>query len=188
MLQDHLTCGLYYSPHNVDEGGRDITFSLKVLPHIPWPHRDITVGKYKAGFHEAWAYRGCESMWDMPGNKRPSLNLRPGQEDLFQQPQIALCFLNWQTPSTFDKNDMQLAGWPALQVDHLSAGKLSSIKFIKKLDGGLSACVINYAVVGLPGLNLRGKRLQSTWSTFQSFQNVWFTQLFKVLYFEHFYG
>lgn len=92
----------------------DITFSPTVLPHIPWPHRDITVGKYKAGFHEAWAYLGSESMWDMPWNKRPSLRLGAGQGDLFQQPQIALCFLNWQTPATFDRNDMQLAGSPGL--------------------------------------------------------------------------
>lgn len=92
----------------------DITFSPTVLPHIPWPHRDITVGKYKAGFHEAWAYLGSESMWDMPRNKRPSLSLGAGQGDLFQQPQIALCFLNWQTLATFDRNDMQLAGSPGL--------------------------------------------------------------------------
>lgn len=85
-----------------------------MLPHIPWPHRDITVGKYKAGLHEAWAYLGSESMWDMPGNKRPSLSLGAGQGDLFQQPQIALCFLNWQTPATFDRNDMQLAVSPGL--------------------------------------------------------------------------
>lgn len=112
--QDHLTCGFYSWPHNVCVGGGDITFSPTVLPHIPWPHRDITVGKYKAGFHEAWAYLGSESMWDMPGNKRPSLRLGAGQGDLFQQPQIALCFLNWQTPATFDRNDMQLAGSPGL--------------------------------------------------------------------------
>lgn len=112
---DHLTCGFYSWPRNVCVGeGGDITFSPTVLPHIPWPHRDITVGKYKAGFHEAWAYLGSESMWDMPGNKRPSLSLGAGQGDLFQQPQIALCFLNWQTPATFDRNDMQLAGSPGL--------------------------------------------------------------------------
>lgn len=108
--QDHLTCGFYSWPHNVCVGGGILPFSPTVLPHIPWPHRDITVGKYKAGFHEAWAYLGSESMWDMPGNKRPSLSLGAGQGDLFQQPQIALCFLNWQTPATFDRNDMQLAG------------------------------------------------------------------------------
>lgn len=88
----------------------DITCALTVLPHIPWPHRDVTVAKYKARFHEAWAYQGSESMWDMPGNKRPSLSRRGGRGDLFQRSQIALCFLNWQTPATFDRNDMQLPG------------------------------------------------------------------------------
>lgn len=34
-------------------------------------------------------------------------------------------------------------GAPGFQVDHLSAGKLSSIYFIRKFDGGLWACVIN---------------------------------------------
>lgn len=98
----------------VGGGGGYYLFSPTVLPHIPWPHRDITVGKYKAGLHEAWAYLGSESMWDMPGNKRPPLSLGAGQGDLFQQPQIALCFLNWQTLATFDRNDMQLAGSPGL--------------------------------------------------------------------------
>lgn len=50
----------------------------------------------------------------MPRNKRPSLRLGAGQGDLFQQPQIALCFLNWQGPATFDGNDMQLAASPGL--------------------------------------------------------------------------
>lgn len=81
---------------------------------FPWPHRDITVGKYKARLHKARAYLDSESMWDMPRNKRPSLRLGAGRGDLFQQPQIALCFLNWQGPATFDGNDMQLAASPGL--------------------------------------------------------------------------
>lgn len=132
--QDHLTCGFYSWPHNVCVWEGDITSALTVLPRIPWPHRDVTVDKYKARFHEAWAYLGSESMWDMPGNKRPSLSPRAGRGDLFQPPQIALCFLNWQTPATFDRNDMQLAG--GLPVRPPFSGKIVLNLVHEKFDGG----------------------------------------------------
>lgn len=145
-----------------------------MLPHIPWPHRDITVGKYKAGFHEAWAYLGSESMWDMPGNKRPSLSLGAGQGDLFQQPQIALCFLNWQTPATFDRNDMQLAGSPGLPGRPPFSRKivLNLVHKESSMEVSGSASQTYCAAAGSArcGLHLRGKSwlFQSVGSAFQS--------------------
>lgn len=93
------------------------------------PHRDITVAKYNAGFHRVQAYLALESMWDMPMNKGPSLHQQAGWGDLFQWPQIALCFLNWQTWAGWDKNDMQLPLAGPTQVDHISAGKWSLILY-----------------------------------------------------------
>lgn len=136
------------------------------FPIFPWPHRDITVGKYKAGFHEARAYLDSESMWDMPRNKRPSLRLGAGQGDLFQQPQIALCFLNWQAPATFDGNDMQLAVGPGLAGRPPFSGKivLTPVHNQKKREREKKNHAANFALVGL---HLHGKAvsLQVSWPT-----------------------
>lgn len=141
----------------------DITSALTVLSRIPWPHRDVTVGKYKARFHEALAYLGSESMWDMPGNKRPSLSPRAGQGDLFQPPQIALCFLNWQTPATFDRNDMQLAG--GLLVRPPFSRKIVLNLVHKKFDGGPpcppQVCVISGCRRGV----FRSLQITPAWET-----------------------
>lgn len=145
---DHLTCGFYSWPYNVCVGGGILPFRRQCFPIFPDPTETLQWANIKQGFMKPeliWALKVCETCM---GTK--------GRLSAWEQAK-GISFSSHRLPCVFliDRPRPHLiemtCSWQAVlavQVDHLSAGKLSSIYFIKMFDGGLSGCVLNILCCG----------------------------------------
>lgn len=146
--QDHLTCGFYSWPHNVCVGGGILPFRRQCFPIFPDLTETLQWANIKQGFMKPeliWALKVCETCL---GTKGRLWAWEQAKGISFSSHRLSCVFLiDRPRPHLIEMTCSWLEA-PRFQVDHLSAEKLSSIYFIKKLDGGLSVCVINILCCG----------------------------------------
>lgn len=140
--EDHLTCGFYSWPHNVCVGGGILPFHRQCFPIFPDPTETLQWANIKQGFMKPeliWALKVCETC---RGTKGRLSAWEKAKRISFSSHRLPCVFLIDRPQPHLIEMTCSWQAAAALQVDHLSAGKLSSIYFIKKFDGALSASVI----------------------------------------------
>lgn len=125
--QDHLTCGFYSWPHNVCVGGGILPFRRQCFPIFPDPTETLQWANIKQGFMKPeliWALKVCETCL---GTKGRLSAWEQAKGISFSSHRLPCVFLIDRPRPHLIEMTCSWQGSPAFQVDHLSAGKLSSI-------------------------------------------------------------
>lgn len=130
--QDHLTW-----PHNVCVGGGYYLFGDSASPYSLTPTETLQWANIKQGLMKLeliWALKVCETCL---GTKGRLSAWEQAKGISFSSHRLPCVFLIDRPRPHLIEMTCSWQGAPAIQVDRLSAGKLSPIWFMKKFDGGL---------------------------------------------------